>query len=197
MNTETRKLVPLVAIGLAVVIGGYKALVDPAREKARVLAAEISETSARVAGAESFLDQIPAMTAEIAALEARAGSIAATSGIARHSIGLYEAVTRIGASCRVRINQLDPTAPVVAAPGAPNAPPSRDTQVGYQIIVQGSYADVVRFVGALGRDLGYTLVRSVRISPDRDSAQPMVTASIQTEHYGFDTAPPPPPPTAP
>jgi hypothetical protein len=103
----------------------------------------------------------------------------------------------IADSSRVTIEQLNPAKAarrlVVPASDAPgDDAPAGDVTVAYSISAKGSYSDVALFLRALRTGLGYSIVRSARISPYGDDQAKLVRAEIETEHFAFDPTPPRP-----
>jgi len=75
-----------------------------------------------------------------------------------------------------------------AQPGAQPAParPVFDARVAYSISLEGDYSSVVRFIRGLQGGVGFTSVRSIRVSPGSEGQR--VNVALETEHVAFDVA---------
>src|SRR5438445_387647 len=65
-------------------------------------------------------------------------------------------------------------------------PPPKDTSSGYTLSITGGYSGLSGFLADLSHDLGYTLIRSVRISQPDLTKPDLLRASVETEHFAFD-----------
>lgn len=143
-------------------------------------------------------DQLTAMT-DRARESAR--QIAERSSLARDETRLFTSVMSLADSAGVRVDQLQPLEPGPGErnPGAANptpTPPAPDTPTdrplgpaaGYTITLSAPFANVVEFMQRMRTDLGFTVIRSVRIAPAGDSAEAGVRAVLTTEHYAFDVS---------
>ena len=82
-----------------------------------------------------------------------------------------------------------PPPPPPGTPGVPEAPApvvAKDTRIGYTMTVTGAYTDLAEFIGALTDRVGYTVVKSVRISQPDLHRGDMLRAAIETEHFSLD-----------
>jgi hypothetical protein len=77
---------------------------------------------------------------------------------------------------------------LLAPPQAPppqTPKPTFDTRVAYALSVQGAYPAIARFINALEQNVGFSVVRSIRILPTTDPS--VLLAQIETEHVAIDT----------
>ncbi len=109
---------------------------------------------------------------------------------ARDESLMFASIMALAGEHRVRVDQVRPTAVVkeaLPAPSAPGAPPvPKDIAVGYTISVAATYTDLADFLDGLSRDLGFTVVNSVRLTTDESDPLHPVSAQIETEHHAFD-----------
>ena len=197
-DQERRQLLAHGAIGLAACFGMYMALVDGPRKQLMEAQAKRALLTDQVRTTEGLRDQIPAMSAALGKLTREAEDIQTMGRLAREERGLFAAVMSLAESHHVRLDELNPvkTAPGPRRPIGPAAPTtvptSNDTSVGYTMVAVASYDNIAAFAAALRTDLGYSVVRSIRLTPVQDERVRLVRAVIETEHYSFDTSPPQP-----
>lgn len=194
-GVDRRQLIPHGAIGLAVCLGAYMLLVDGAYKDLVNAKAQTASLEVDVQVAESLDTKIPAMMAALEKVNRRAESIAAKGRPARDERSLYAAITAMAGEHRVRLDELNPVrkaanAPAAAAPPSPGAttrPVVAETSVGYSMVAIATYEDLAAFLAAMRMDLGFSCIRSVRITPVQDERVKLVRATIETEHYSFET----------
>jgi hypothetical protein len=184
-NQEPRQLVAHAVIGLAVCIGGYMALVEPALKQAAAERAAMQEPAQQLKLAETLQGSTAAMTANLARLKQEEARIEEMGRPARDERDLFAAIMTLAAANRVRIDELNPMA---AAPAAAKDAPAaaRDAAVGYTMTATATYDDLTRFVRAVRTQLGYSVVRGMRVLPLMDDRVRAVRAVIETEHFAFD-----------
>jgi hypothetical protein len=61
------------------------------------------------------------------------------------------------------------------------------------MVAIASYEDIAAFAASIRNELGYAVIRSMRLTPVQDEHARLVRAFIETEHYSFDTTPAHPP----
>jgi hypothetical protein len=192
-----RQLVATGVIGVAVCLGGSMGVVGPAKRQLASARARVEVLNAQLRDAEAARDSTAEYTGALARVRSEARAVSDAGAMARDERQLFSALMASAAANRVRIDQLNPTktvaaAPPPAAPGAPaSAPPAgdRDVAVGYSMTAVGSYGDVAAFLRSLRSELGFTTVRSVRMVPTGDDSRQTVRALIETTHWSFDPAP--------
>jgi hypothetical protein len=186
---EKRQLIAHSAIGLAVCIGAYMALVDSPRKTLATQRTENESLAAQVATAEGLRDQVPAMSAALDKAAQEAARISEFGRPARDERGLFAAMISLAAHHDIRLDELNPMRLGVARDAAPRADAAampHDAAVGYSMVAVGSYDHIVTFLRALSGELGYTLIRSVKLTPSVDDKVQLVRAIIETEHFSFD-----------
>ncbi len=176
-------LAPIVG-GLGLCIGAYMLVVDPMKTRVAALRVEADELAARAADAERRRNELPAMAAALAGARQAGARIAALGAPARDESELFAAITALAGAHRVMVERLDPR-----SESAPSGGRAADTTLAYAIRVRATYADLAEFLRALRTELGFTRIRSVRLSPDKDTPDPVVLAWIETEHHSFDASP--------
>lgn len=196
MNLQDhRPLLAQAVIGAAVVVGGYMALIEPARKHLVDERAAGAAPAQQLRLGESLQGEMPRMTAAIKELSRETRQIALLGRPARDERDLFASVMTLAESCNVRIDELNPAKelrrmtpePAEAGTPQPGAPAPGDVTVGYSMTAVASYHDVARFIRAIRTELGYSAVRSVRIQPLIDERVKAVRAVIETEHYSFQT----------
>lgn len=198
-STLSRRVASEFAIGLMVCAGGYYFLVNPARNQAASIRAQIDQVQKQAAETHGMASLTDDQTRELTRLTSeRAHEIAARSAPARNEAGMFSAVMDLANRHRVRIDQLQPNGAVAAlAPVAvpmpdptmpPVPPPPKDAHTGYTLSLVADYSDLTGFVNSLQSRLGYTVVRSLRAVPSGDHTPNLVHAVIETEHFAFDLA---------
>lgn len=195
-DQERRQLFAHGAMGLAACVGAYMALVDGPRKQLVATRTESIALAEQVRAAESLRDQVPAMTAALDKIARDEAQMKDMGRLAREERALFAAVMSLAGANHVRIDELNPVRSVGPAkappppPGQAPAAPANDTTVGYTMVAIASYEDVTAFITAIRTELGYALIRSVRMTPVQDERIKLVRAVIETEHYSFDTSPP-------
>jgi len=206
-----RRLASEFMIAAAICGAAYYFLADSAHTKLLKVRDEVakvqSQEAARV-GVDKLSDaqvrDLQRSTSE------RAAEIRAKSAPAFDEATMFSRISELAVTHNVRVEQLNPTLsqggptppalPAGVQPGTPAAaalapngdptapPPPKDRRIGYNISISGGYPNIAGFLGALNRDLGYTLIRAIHITqPDAQNPQ-QLRAAIETEHLGFDLA---------
>ncbi len=193
---DLRTVVSQGVIGLAVCVGGYMMAADPPAAKLAAARAEESSLRAQARDAEALRDIVPQITAASARSKAEAERIHQTGRLARHEQDLYAALTSVANECRVRIDQMSPmrlsTGAKAGQPGTPGSDAAEtglNAAVGYSIDAAASYSDLTLFLRKIRTEFGYSIVKSVRLTPSSDPRTKLVQAYIETEHYSFDATP--------
>jgi hypothetical protein len=179
-------------IALALCIGGYMAVVDPPRQQIVRVRGQSETIAAQLKEAEAMRSDVSRLAAGREKTRAEAAQISRAGRLARDERELYSALVALAESSGMTVDQLAPAklpARPMTLPGQAEAADARDAVVAYTITATGSYRAIAQFLGGLRGGLGYTLVRSVRLTATADESANMVRAVIETEHYSFDTAP--------
>jgi hypothetical protein len=189
---DPRSVISQGVIGLAICVGGYMMTVDPVNARLATAKAEEASLRAQARDAEALRDIVPQITAASARAKAEADRIHEAGRLARNEQDLYAALTSIANECNVRIDQMSPVKVATkAAPGQavdPNAS-GLNAATGYAIDAAADYTDLTRFLRRIRTELGYAVVKTVRLTPTMDTRVKMVQAYIETEHYSFDASP--------
>lgn len=206
MNTErTRKAFAEMAIGLMVCGAVHMFLIAPQNARLARLQAEVDSIATAPGAAPALsaeqLDRLTRSAAEWA------DEVTRLSDAAQSETRLFTEIMTLAERSGVRIDQLQPTgqpaghaaappeqhaaaAPDAAQPASAEPVPPKQGAVGYTMVVSSSYVELIGFLAALPRQIGFTVVRSVRLEPleasDRGTATDLVRAEVQTEHYWFD-----------
>jgi hypothetical protein len=190
-----RGLVAQATIVLSVCIGGYMSLVDGPRQQAARARAEAAAIATQLREAEQLRNQVPMFTAARERWGHEAAALVEAGRLAREERELFASIMSIADSSHVTIEQLNPAKAAgrlvvpVADAGADDGG-AGDVNVAYSISAKGSYSDVALFLRALRTGLGYSIVRSARITPYGEDQARLVRAEIETEHFAFDPSPP-------
>lgn len=188
---DIRTVISQGVIALAICVGGYMMAADPPAGKLAKAKAEETALRAQARDAESLRDIVPQITAASAKAKAEADHIHETGRLARQDQDLYATLTSVANGCKVRIDQMSPIklngtqrqATTESAEGTLNA------AVGYTIDATATYADLAIFLRKIRSEFGYSVVKSVRLTPAADVKSKLVQAYIETEHYSFDASP--------
>lgn len=204
MNTPLRQVGVELVIGVAACAAAYVFLVQPLDRRVGEASAKIAELQAQIqrdsnqalpkADVESMRQQAAA----------RGKSVAERSAFAMDENATFGSLMALASRHSVRVEQLQPgtaraqktrPAPIAApaAPGTPGVPevvatPVKDRRSAVSMTVIGEYGRVAAFVRSLEREMGFTTVRTVRLTPVTDGITQRVHASIETEHVWIDTA---------
>ncbi len=196
-DAERRQLFAHGAMGLAACFGAYMGLVDGPRKQLVDARAESHSLTDDVRSAESLRDRVPAMTTALDRSAHEEAQIRDMGRLARDERSLFAAMMSLASANHVRLDEMNPirsTAKPGQAPSsgqpAPAAP--SDITVGYSMVAIAAYDDIAAFAGAIRTELGYSQIRSIRMTPVQDEHVRLVRAVIETEHYSFDTSPPRP-----
>lgn len=193
---------------MSVCAAAYFFLVDPASTKLGEVRGQLRQTSAMPAptpGAAITPDEARKIMDEV---QVRVAEVEARSGPARDESALFASMMALAAAHNIRVDGLSPvgaagdagkgrkqpggagTAPPPPPPPGVEAPEPVpvDTSVEFLMSTVCNYADLVRFVDALQRMSGYTVIKSIRLEPADDNAPDRVHATIGTIHLAFDTS---------
>ncbi|MGQ0627525.1 MAG: hypothetical protein ACT4PL_05415 [Phycisphaerales bacterium] len=190
---SARTIASELVIGAAVCGGAYFMLVDP-------VDTDLAATRAQIAAAQSAAEEqaagslSPQRATEIVKTAADFREVLTTRGEpARSQSVMFSAITAAAEAARTRVDELQPTTPNRrSAAGTPASKPlPGDAHTGYAMTVTAEYAALARFVRLLEREVGLSVVTSVRISPLAEPGSTKVHASITTEHWAFDLKPRP------
>lgn len=126
---------------------------------------------------------------KLAAYEDLIASSTAWAAASGDQTRLYDAIRKLADAHGVRLDRVDPSGARMdrnarRSPAGSDASFRAEVQ-SYRLAVTGTYAQVSRFIGALGTDLGATRVLSFKLSPSTSTVrdQPgMVDAEVQTAH---------------
>lgn len=205
MNSDRiRRTAAEVAIGLLVCGAAHLFLIGPHNARLARLQAEAEALAAAPsAGPALSAEQVATLTR----LAARwADEVTRRSESARDDTRLFTAIMTLAESSGVRIDQLQPTGRPEATRKPPSGPSAEGTApadgslpassepaahggVGYGMVVSAEYGRLAAFLAALQREIGFTVVRSVRLEPDDSGdGSDRVLAHVQTEHYWFDAS---------
>jgi hypothetical protein len=203
-----RRLVPELAIGLALCLGVHFMLVDPVKQRLGETRTKVSQLLREAQEVTALGADLPKVVASLEDSSRRAGKIHELSAPAKDEVSMFEAITSLAMAHRVSLDQLEPrvptepatnqaaSSPVSGAEGAAALPPveppkprAGDRGFAYSMTATAEFADMTAFVDALQQRLGYTIVRSLRVEPTYETGVTTVTATIHTEHFGFDATP--------
>jgi len=203
VNQHMRNVVAHGCIAAAILVGSYMLLVDRLQGRLRASRQESARLAKQVAESEYFRDLVPAMTESLNRIEAEAELIRKASDTARDDRALYAALMDLAQRSKVRLDEVNPATPSktpnadrpVTPPGSPPAPVAAgpdsrriEKALAYAIVASGTYGDVVGFLRGLQQDMGYSVIRSVNLTPQPDGSG-LVRANLSTEHYSFDVTP--------
>ncbi len=198
-----RRLAAELAIGLALCAGAYMLVVEPLER--RLLDTRHEADTLREAASGATTQAPPEKAAAAVARTRRlAMAIEDRSAPARGESEMFGALSRLAESHRIRIDMLQPIqkqgeaggGPASAVPGvggvgggagekSPRVLPG-DARAGYSISFVAEYADAAAFLGALQTELGFSIIKSGRITPAPEAGSKLVSVVIVTEHRGFD-----------
>lgn len=214
-----RRCAAEVAVGLLICGGITWFLVLPAEER-------LAQAQAESARAGQTPESHPTLTApQLKQFTDNAARLAQTvrdqSKLAETETELFGRLMHLADRTGIRIEQLEPGAVTRAAIGGPTQPgtlpnsdgttsassanaaggaPSaaKDGAVAYQLTITATYERLQSFLAELREDVGFVIVRSVRVSPAntaggklkdvRASEGPELTAHVITEHFWFDVS---------
>jgi len=198
MNAAMKKIIAESAAGLLICGAGHYFVARPAAAKLAETRREVSTLVAQGVGARTgptlSVEQLEGL---LRATGESASSIERRGEPARDETAMFAAVMALGTRCEVQIDQMQPVAAQAAAPGAAPAPAvgapadkpgPADTTIRYTLSVTGSYGNTARFVDALRREVGYTVVSGVHVAPDSRKSGSVVHTTIETRHHAFDVS---------
>lgn len=190
LSQVVRSFLPELAIGSACCAAGYFFFVDPLVAKLAQAHAEVDTlTFAITKGAGQAPAAVDSAKAQFA--KEALDTIAARSALAADQARLLQAVSTLADTCRIRIEQFNPANPrgPRPAPGqsATKPDPKIEQRTALSISLTGTYADTARFVRAMQQEIGFTTLRSIRVSPTGASTPDTVSVTIDTEHVAVNT----------
>lgn len=206
LSQAQRKMVAEVFVGLAMCGAAYYFLVQPLRKELMDVRAQVSAALAKAP------ITTPPDPAKVAALmenvKAKADRVQAAGEIARNESAMFARVSDLASSFNVRIEELRPSnkatqaafVPLGVATPSPGATPPaggaialapatpKDSSVSYEFAARGTYPDITAFITALGSELGYTVVRGVRMNTGGGDGKSSILVNIKTEHFNIDVS---------
>lgn len=187
---DPRTVISQGVIGLAICVGGYMMAVDPVNAKLATAKAEEAALRGQARDAEALRDIVPQITAASTRAKAEAERIHEAGRLARNEQDLYATLTSIANECNVRIDQMSPVKVLAKTGQVQDAGASGfNAATGYTIDAAADYTDLTRFLRRIRTELGFAIVKSVRLTPTMDTRVKMVQAYIETEHLSFDASP--------
>lgn len=190
LTQVVRSFLPELAIGSACCAAGYFFFVDPLVTKLSRAHAEVDSLTLAISRSAG---QTPASvdTANAAFAKTALDAIAARSSLAADQARLLQAVSTLADTCRVRIEQFSPAVPrgprPVPGQSAVKVDPKIEQRTALSISLTGTYADTARFVQAMQQEIGFTTLRSLRVSPTSSSTPDTVSVTLDTEHIAVNT----------
>ncbi len=199
VNQDLRNVIAQGAIAFMVCLGAFMFLVDPASKKLASARAQETMLLSQASAVEALRNSVPQISAAATRAREEAERIQQTGRLARQEQELFAALSSLAARSKIRVDQLTPNKVIgtnklpgagQSASSAPEQPESSlNAAFGYTIDATAPYSDLAAFLKAVRTELGYCLVKSVRISPTQDLNSNLVHAIIVTEHYSFDASP--------
>ena len=189
------------AIGLMVCMGAHMFLVDPVAKKLGAAKAKEASIASQAGAAQGLQKVEPLITAACKKAREEADRIRQTGRLASHEQELFAALSMLATRHNIRVDQMTPhkLTALAKTPGgsaAPTAGSDGVSGVAYTIDASANYSDLAEFLRSLRTELGYSVIKGVRISPGMETRQKVVHAFIETEHYAFTVLPPETGPTA-
>lgn len=172
------------AIGLAVCLGVYFGVVQPlerrtdeAREQAKTLRTQQMQ----------LMNQMTEAQARAVLAQARdfQRMVAARSKVALTESAMFAEVMDLAERHGVRIDQLQPSAVRAGRPADGESQQGRESRRCYSMVLSAEYAALAGFLDDLQHAVGFTKLRSVKVSVDGRPGSRRVLASIESEHLAF------------
>lgn len=98
---------------------------------------------------------------------------------------LYEAIRKLAAASKVRIERIEPSASRQVTKGQPAAHEPTVETTGYTVEVTGTYEAIATFAEACATQVGASRVNGLRIAanaPTKEGEAPILSGSIETSH---------------
>lgn len=187
MNQTSRNIIAEGAIAIALCVGVRMLLVGSAESTLASARASLTRAQSQLEGDAATRLSHTEAAGVLQRAETIAGEVREKSRLAMSESDLFAAIMALGESNHVRIDQVDPGAPVPPKPGEP-APDW--TRAAYSVTAVGEFNDLVRFIDGLEHRAGYLVIHAVRVSPSDDHDVNMLRAVLTFEVLGFDPAPP-------
>lgn len=173
-----RQIMVQAIIVAAVCIGGWVMLVQPRVAELHSLEAIIAQS-----GPDSPRpsDEIIKRVAEQAVIvKGRVSDVVSRSQMARDSSWLYRQLMALAAEHGVVVESVNPAAVVPSAPGKPVSINSID------MVLQGNYEQIAKFLEAVDRLGGYLRPGALTLTPLEMDTRALITAHFVCEALSFD-----------
>jgi Tfp pilus assembly protein PilO len=184
------------ALCAAVLAGGAWALgVRPLEASLARQTEEAARMRSEVATASMQTQQIDDLEKSSMLARERADAMLAWAGQADDATEIYDAFNRLARGSGVKVQRIDPTGTRSGGARTTNRPASTGKRpagpsvelIGYRVAVQGTYEQLVAFLGACEADLSAARIVSFRINASSvmdDAARPegWLDASVETAH---------------
>ncbi|MBC7771288.1 MAG: hypothetical protein H7210_02215 [Pyrinomonadaceae bacterium] len=202
MSSSIRTLMSQGAIGLSVCVGLHFVLVDRLARELADVREQIAVLQGSVTPGATTDDDLPRAMACIEDSRQRAAFIHKRSDAVQDEAALFAVIMRAAESCNTRIDHMEPKqestdpdhpAPPPGGAGLPGIRPlpprANDSSLAYAITFSSDYSSACRFLAALQHNVGYTMVKSLRLSSPAEAGSQIVQVTIETVHFAFDASP--------
>lgn len=172
-----RELISQALVVLALCIGAWMLFVEPKASVFRGLDDEIAQGRARLAAAD--YDRIGMIAKRAAEFRTLAAEVTERNRLARDSAGLYGAIMALAQQQELEVRNLQPRV----------QEPRSDSAIGLtriDIRVDGSYAQVARFVTSLATVNAYLRVSTLSVAPTEKDGVGLTSMKVGCEVLAFE-----------
>lgn len=182
------------ALCVAVLVGGAWALgIRPLEASLARQTAEAERMRSEVAVASMDTQSVEQLERDRALAAQRAETTLAWAAQTDDATEIYDAFSRLARSSGVNLQRIDPTGTRQTNARNPARQPATKTPagpttelLGYRVAIQGTYAQIVDFVGACETQLGAARIVSFRLNAnamaEEGARSDILAASIETSH---------------
>lgn len=179
MNESSyRELLAQVIIVVAICAGGWFMFVQPRESEAKRLEEQIKSLGGDVLSPEN--GPLAKTLTEVAGLRGQLATVQAASMVARDPSQTYDLITRLARDCQLKVRSVSPL-----SLGDADDREQKILAKRTEILVDGEYEALVRFVGAFTREAPASRIVLMTVSPLSNTTTPAVSAMITVDTFSF------------
>jgi hypothetical protein len=185
VSSWTKQIVTLGVISCGLVWMALGTLVLPMHDRARQISAEHDRLSSQVEARSAVNDTQTRLPERLESLLTSADHVGQVWALTESKRSVYDHVSGLAEEIGVVVESIEPTLHRRVAAASPRSGADASVQIesiGYQIAMQGTYAQITEYIRRLELEFGLTSISGFEIRPDARLAPGMVRCSLSTQH---------------
>lgn len=181
---QQRGLYAEASIALAICAGLSLGIVEPLERSLSQAEARLESLRTREAEAARGIDARQA-SAALQTSRDFAARVAQASALALDEGSLMARVSALASAASVRLDEMQPARGVGAHAQGARPLPAGEHRAVYAFRLVGGYRETAALLASLTRDAGFTVVRSLRLTPILEPGSRDLQVTIESEHFAF------------